>query len=321
MTRDEYLARLTQQHRDKPRFRATVSASIDAALNIATVLDALRGAALHIDTAIGKQLDTLGAWVGAARRIDTDVRGIFFSWDSDDPREAWDYGLWSSSDEQTGQIVLPDAPYRTLIRAKIAANHWDGSIGAYYAAIQEVFAPSDILLVDNQNMTYDLVVSGQPLDSVDQALLLGGYLALKPVGVRIRCYAFPPSQGGPVLIWDRDDDLGRWDVAYWSHEICTSDPPGYTFDLVWDSPILAEGWDYGLWSDGAITPAPILPTPVYYLVWDSAEPREAWDDGVWYVSDVTPGPAPTPDPPTGPRAFGWDINSSTVAGWGDGHWQ
>jgi hypothetical protein len=106
-----------------------------------------------------------------------------------------------------------------LIRAKIAANRWDGTIEGAYIIWDEIFPQFTILIQDNQNMTYALAVVGGIVDSLTLALLTGGYIPLKPEGVAVSYY-YVSVDSDKVFGWDVDSSgLGGWDEAAWVREI------------------------------------------------------------------------------------------------------
>ena len=89
-----------------------------------------------LDNAVGAQLDAVGVRIGRSRLIPYALQGLFFSWG--DPARGWGQGLWKGPyDVGTSLYQLDDDTYRRLLRAKILANCWDGTIKgeeAIYAA-------------------------------------------------------------------------------------------------------------------------------------------------------------------------------------------
>ena len=107
------------------------------------------------------------------------------------------------------------------MRATIALNKWDGTIQGAADAITPLFPNNFIYIQDNQDMSFDVVVSGPTLDVISAALLTGGYLALKPAGVRIN-YFFSSDPPAPAFGWDMVSDfLSGWDTGAWA----TATPP------------------------------------------------------------------------------------------------
>lgn len=220
MTTEDYLNLITSEHRGKPKFEATVSASVSPFAKIQEVLLGLP-AAFDIDVAVGKQLDAVGEWVGRSRRIDTPLVGVYFEWDGT-ASVGWESGVWKGPfDPDSGLVDLPDDSYRTLLKAKIAANNWDGTVPQAYAIWTSAFgAESTLLIQDNQDMSMVIGIAGHPLDIIEQALLLNGYIPLKPEGVRVQYYAIAPAAGS-LMAWDvtPNDALAGWDAGQWAIEL------------------------------------------------------------------------------------------------------
>lgn len=219
MTTEDYTSLITSQHKDKPKFVEMTKNDIEPyvaleniMLNIPTYYD--------VDTAIGTQLDVIGEWVGASRNIPTPLTGVYFEWDGTSALTGWDSGTWRGEfDPTTGLTSLPDDSYRKYIKAKIAANSWDGTIEGAYQVWGEIFADSALIIQDNQDMTMTVGIAGEKLGAVDQALLTGGYLSLKPSGVGVKYYAIIPQQG-TIFGWDIENSaLTGWDSGQWAQEI------------------------------------------------------------------------------------------------------
>lgn len=220
MTTDDYIALITTEHANKPKFVATVDASVSLFSRMQSVLKGLPEA-FDIDVATATQLDAVGAWIGRSRRLNAPIEGVYFTWD-DLVEDGWDDGIWKGEfDPDAGIVELPDDSYRTLLKAKIAANSWDGSIPDAYLAWKTAFDESSILAIqDNQDMSIVVAIAGTPLGSVDKALLVGGYIPLKSEGVRIAYYAIVP-EAGTLMTWDVDETeaLAGWDIGQWAEEL------------------------------------------------------------------------------------------------------
>ena len=125
-----YLGLVTSEHRNRPRFMATVAAVTDPLCGLQELLETMR-AAFDVDSAVGGQLDRTGEWIGRSRHLRLELDDVYFEWG----REAvgWARGSWKGLyDPETGMVRLPDETYRLLLKAKIGANRWDGTVpGAY----------------------------------------------------------------------------------------------------------------------------------------------------------------------------------------------
>lgn len=221
MTFDEYLNLITNEHRDKPKFEATVAVGVSPFAKIQSVLNKLPSD-FDIDTAVGVQLDAVGVWIGRSRKLDVPLTGVYLTWDSTLGDEQWDSGTWKGQfDPDSGLVSLPDDSYRALLKSKIAANNWDGTIPQAYAIWESVFGTETVLLIqDNQNMSMVVGIAGQPLDAIERALLIGGYIPLKSEGVRVQYYAVAPAAGS-LMAWDvtPNDALAGWDAGQWATEL------------------------------------------------------------------------------------------------------
>lgn len=214
---NEYLDLITSEHRKKPKFIATVSLDVSVQVRVQNLLLSMIPL-FDLDLAVGQQLDVIGQWVGVSRNVSIPVDGIYFSWDADFS-VGWDFGSWEPAEQPTTITVLPDDAYLTLIRARIAANSWDGTTTGAYLIWEQIFPDITILIQDNQNMTYALALVGGIVDSLTLALLRGGYIPLKPEGVRVTEY-FVPVNNGPLFAWDIENQyLAGWDDGSWAREI------------------------------------------------------------------------------------------------------
>ena len=210
-----YLGLVTSEHRNRPRFMATVAAVTDPLCGLQELLETMR-AAFDVDSAVGGQLDRTGEWIGRSRHLRLELDDVYFEWG----REAvgWARGSWKGLyDPETGMVHLPDETYRLLLKAKIGANRWDGTVPGAYAVWESAFADTGslILMQDNQDMSVVIGLAGTPLDAVMRNLLLQGYLPLKPEGVRVAWYAVAPERG-PLLGWNCETGgLSGWGKGIW----------------------------------------------------------------------------------------------------------
>ena len=133
-----YLGLVTSEHRNRPRFMATVAAVTDPLCGLQELLETMR-AAFDVDSAVGGQLDRTGEWIGRSRHLRLELDDVYFEWG----REAvgWARGSWKGLyDPETGMVRLPDETYRLLLKAKIGANRWDGTVPGAYEVWESAFA-------------------------------------------------------------------------------------------------------------------------------------------------------------------------------------
>lgn len=194
-----YLDLVVAEHADKPNFIAALTALFQPLTDNIETLNAMV-AAFDIDTAIGAQLDVIGQWVGRSRFLDVPLTGVYFSFGV--TGLGFGEGVWKGPfDPSTGLIALPDDMYRTLLRAVIAANQWDGTIPSAYAIWDSIFAGTgfNFFIVDNGDMTMYMGLAGGSPDAVTLALLTGGYLNLRPSGVEVLGYIVSSVPDTPIF--------------------------------------------------------------------------------------------------------------------------
>jgi hypothetical protein len=80
---------------------------------------------------------------------------------------------------------LDDETYRTMLRAKIAANHFDGTLPSYQTSLSYIMTGTgvDAWSIDNQDMTLTVRLSGAAVSPVLITLLKTGVMPAKPFGV------------------------------------------------------------------------------------------------------------------------------------------
>jgi hypothetical protein len=194
-----WLKLVTSRHKDKPNFIAMLSLVLQPLADIIEVTRSLPRL-FDLDVAVGDQLDKVGEWVGVTRNITVPLTGIYFALDT--AGVGLDQGtLQGPFDPTGGLLVLDDDSYRTLLRGRIASNHWDGTIPGAYAAWDILFSGTGfgILIQDGGNMTMIMALTGPVPDAVTAALFTGGYLSLKPAAIGISEYIVPAISGAPYF--------------------------------------------------------------------------------------------------------------------------
>jgi hypothetical protein len=107
--------------------------------------------------------------------------------------------------------ILDDESYLILLKAKIRRNSWDGKLTSIYNIWRDLFPNGDIAVVDAQNMTLSVVVSGD-LSSIIIDLIQNDLIVPRPEGV-LMTYSFGDI---PKFGFDLDDthisgfDIGKW---------------------------------------------------------------------------------------------------------------
>lgn len=214
----DYLALITTEHSGRPKYMSMLQAVLGPMVD---ALNASQGlpADFDLSSAVGAQLDVVGLWVGIGRRVKTPLVGVYFSLDT--VGLGFDLGVWKGPfDPDSGVVELDDDTYRILIRAKIGANHWDGTLGGSKEILDLVFSDETFVFIqDNQDMSMTIGVSGAPPSAISLALLTGGYIPIKPEGVRVDYYVVTNTDG-PLFGFDISNeyvsglDQGSWGTVY-----------------------------------------------------------------------------------------------------------
>ncbi len=179
-----YLDLIPALHYGKPKFMATVSATVQPMVDTLTLMEASANL-FDIDTSDGKQLDIVGVRVGASRQVNLPIEDVFFTYDVENL--GFDQGiLIGEYDPSQGLTTLDDDTYRLLMKAKAAANHWDGTLYSAQAIFDNLLVPLGVrvFLRDNQDMSVTVLVAGVLQNAATMAVVIGGYLPLKTAGVQ-----------------------------------------------------------------------------------------------------------------------------------------
>jgi hypothetical protein len=151
-----YLNLLTGEYRQSAKLNALLYLLLKKFDDVSQCLVKL-DTAIDLNSAVGAQLDQLGTIVQASRTVGFQPSG----------------GV---------SPVLDDATYRILIKAKIAANQWNGTIDSLYLLWRGLFPGGNIIIEDQQNMTANIVLTGS-FTSIVQDLITNGYIVPRPEGV------------------------------------------------------------------------------------------------------------------------------------------
>jgi hypothetical protein len=219
-TSQDYLNLVTSNYKNQPKFNAMLAFMVAVQVKVQSLMNQMASTLFDLTTPpVGNQLDIIGQWVGVSRVVNVPISGVYFTWDGTDPSVGWDFGSWQPASAPSTVTSLPDDAYLNLILAKIAANNWDGTTTGAYAIWAQVFPQYRILIQDNCNMTYDLAVVGGIVDSLTLALITGGYIQLRPEGVRIDKY-FVSIDTSPLFCWDVETTICKgWDEGSWLREL------------------------------------------------------------------------------------------------------
>ncbi len=211
----DYTGLITSEHNQRPKFMAVVEALAQPMIDLMNLLGAMPGK-FDLDHAVGVQLDDVGRWVGISRSVATPLTGVYFSFDT--PGVGFDQGNWKGPfDPDAGLTLLDDDTYRLVLRAKIGANHWDGTLEATVTILNSIFnVGTYVFIQDNQDMSMTIGVAGNVPSAVFLALLEGGYIPLKPEGVRVNFVIVTSVDSAPIFGFDMDNDLvAGFDTGAW----------------------------------------------------------------------------------------------------------
>lgn len=180
MDNSYYLNLIPSEHRLSPNFINWLIFGIQKLQDDnSSALDIIN--AFDLDTATGTQLDIIGSLIGISRRLDFQPRSDISS-------------------------ILDDVYYRLLLRARIVWNQWKGTIKELYEAWQVIFPAGNLLIMDNQDMSMDIVVSGN-FSVMERELINNGLIIPKSEGVRINYIIIEENNNLPVFSYGYDNEI------------------------------------------------------------------------------------------------------------------
>lgn len=135
---EDYLDLVTSAHNQKPKFMAMLQACVEPFVAAREFIASLPQA-FDLDYAVGVQLDTDGQWINLSREIINPIPDPWFR--LDEAKRGLDYGLLFEAGYDSGSYVvaLNDDTYRKLLKARILANHWDGTPSGAKAVLNAFF--------------------------------------------------------------------------------------------------------------------------------------------------------------------------------------
>ena len=182
---DDYILLLTSQYQLADKFKSWLGKFITMGDDIRIVANTMNDA-MDIDFAEGIQLDIIGQIVGMKRLLPFEL---------------------SSS------AILDDRMYRKVLKCQIALNHWNGQFEPIQRIWKELFEGTNITVVDNQNMTMNVNVSGDVAD-VLKGLIENNYIIPKPMGVGV-IYAWAEKIKKTFYYDLRTTTLGGYGEGHW----------------------------------------------------------------------------------------------------------
>ncbi|QCA04115.1 DUF2612 domain-containing protein [Pantoea vagans] len=181
----KYVELITNVHRNKSRYADHVDLSTRPLSDVSAALNGLDDD-FDLDRATGAQLDIIGEWVGRNRRITAPIDDYFFTLDSDSL--GFDFGTWKGRyTPDNGAIDVGDTEFRAMLRARIGANNWDGTVESLTPVLDGIYPDGNIKLsfTDNQDMTMSIYVNGSVISGITKEIIRQGFLSIKPAGVSV----------------------------------------------------------------------------------------------------------------------------------------
>ncbi len=192
----DYTALVTSEHQ-QPNFLATVALTANAIADIVALEQELP-ALFDLDSAIGSFLDVDGQWIGLARTVGGIFLINFFGFADD--ASALGFGELTDpsaggrfvelGEDTTSTATLADPEYRTVLRAKILQNDWDGGLAEFEAALADVIG-IPVTTIDPGTRVVMMKPSAA-IDAVLQQLLTGYDLIPRAASVRYQ-FVFPTT--------------------------------------------------------------------------------------------------------------------------------
>lgn len=170
------------QYRTKPKALGTIRAiyaeTDNTFKNIIQVADIL-----NIDEATGCALDLVGRHVGVFRVLPTVIAKEYFGWLEDNISLPFNVGeFYRRGDSLTASVVLNDNDFRFFIKARITKNYQTGEISNIVKSIKFVIGRHSNV-IDSQNMTMNILVNSDQLNSLTLYAISKMDILVRPVGV------------------------------------------------------------------------------------------------------------------------------------------
>lgn len=216
----KYTEKVTNYHATKPRFIQHVDLITRPLSDVSGVMkDMIRK--FDLDTAEGEQLDTVGMWIGRNRNVTTPITNVYFSWDTEGL--GWGQGNWQGPyDPDNGFTSLSDDVYRLVLKAQVAINQWDGTVGDLENLMEQIFEGTGIEMQIIDNMDMSITINAIAINGIENTsaelieVIKSGALTVKAAGVRVKSLdVIDPAR--PLFGFDIEDTaIAGFDYGYWS---------------------------------------------------------------------------------------------------------
>jgi hypothetical protein len=180
-----YTALITSEYQGSVKFQRWLAALLQPLDDASQCLESI-SLAFDLDQAVGVQLDILGQIIGQGRTM-------------------------TFTPSSGASPILDDTTYRLLLKARIAWNTWDGTIDGLQTVWKNLFPTGGITIVDNQNMSATVVMTGA-FTAIQQDLINAGLIVPRPEGVLYNyTFATLPLFGfGPASSVIAGFGVGHW---------------------------------------------------------------------------------------------------------------
>ena len=189
MNSNQYTELIAGAHRNKEKFQEWIF-TLTEPLNEAREKLIEMQKLFDVETAVGDQLDAVGARVGASRYLPVMLTDVYFALD-DYMGIGLDLGVWKGPyDPGDGLVRLDDETFRAVIKSTILMNHWDGQNGSLPDFVAGVFANFGVVgkfmdLQDFQTMQVAINLTPQTTPPVVYDLLSRRIIDIVAAGVAL----------------------------------------------------------------------------------------------------------------------------------------
>lgn len=208
----DYLDLLPSANASKPNFRSVLAVVLQPLVDLQN-----NTPDFDIDTAMGDQLDAIGAWVGQSRNIGVPIVGVYFAFDT--PSVGFDQGVWfGPGANPNGVTSLDDGTYRMILKIKIAANTWDGSLAGAQKVLAAVAGNGTYLFVqDNFDMSITIGVSGTVPSALFVALIRQVFNWIRPAVVNLASVSVTSVNNTAIFGFDTQNNyVAGFDAGAWA---------------------------------------------------------------------------------------------------------
>lgn len=242
-TKEYYESLITSEYRLAKKFKKTVGVLVDYGIAADTAAESFLNA-FGLETAVGDQLDTLGAIVGVSRTLDfeppegstADIVCPDAAEMAEDTSDPSAYKIYKTptagqlgnaevlvsavmtggeAEDVAGAFRVNDDTYRKLVKSRIIQDFWRGDPRTLYDMWATLYPGGGIQVQDLQNMTFNLVIIGD-FSNLEVELIKRGYLVPKPEGVRIYIVTVVGTDGIPIFSYNYDTQEFSGYKSWWT---------------------------------------------------------------------------------------------------------